>query len=109
LIPCLLVDEDDKRITQDKNQFDAMSAATNDFKDVRLTVQINGIEVNPKHFIEGVERNMDYAVGRAAVELVRVKVDEIFDPLIEIRNDAEARIRKLFEDAGIELPIYEEW
>lgn len=93
----------------DKGRLDELSEATKNFTDVRITVQINGIEVDPRGFVEGVERHMNYAVAQEVDELLKVASNEIFDPLSELRDDILRTVRKMFEAKGIPLPDPEEW
>lgn len=50
-------------------------AATDGAKDVTLTIQANGIELNTEHFVRSVRRNMRWYAHQAALEELRQRVD----------------------------------
>lgn len=97
LIPTLLVG---KRGT---DAWDELSAATDKFTDVNVTVQINGIEIDPTDFFEGVESNMHWRSERRAVELIRD--DERLRALSNTAYEVEQELRKAALDRLRELGI----
>lgn len=85
---------------------DQLSAATEKFTDVRLTVQINGVDVDPAAFLTGVEMNM---VHYAKAEARRL-VDEIGELALlrelleDVERSAVRQLEQRLAAAGIELP-----
>jgi hypothetical protein len=86
--------------------FDRVAAATNKLADVRITMQINGIEVDARGFIDLVEQNMRH---QATVEARRL-LDELIDfgGLSEMVNDlqrsVQSELRHRLAGMGMELP-----
>jgi len=89
-----------------EDQFDELSKITDKFTDVRLTIQVNGLEVDAENFLNGVEHNMEYY---AKVEARRL-LDEVgrFDDLEDLLASAKRTVMQDVEQrlsaAGIELP-----
>src|SRR5262245_11410950 len=77
-----------------KVDFDALKAATNDFTDVVITMQVNGIEVPAKGFIDGIQSNMDWEVNQAAKRLVNDSVDGLIDGLHDIFAQTQHSLRE---------------
>lgn len=79
------------------------SDATDRFNDVRLTVQMNGVDVDPKYFFTCIERNMEHEVKQEAVRLSTAMLDtarlhDFTDEMGRILSDAERQLRsKLWE------------
>jgi hypothetical protein len=93
-------------VSQKADLIEQLSAATDKFTNVELTIQVNGIQVDAQAFLTAVERNMDHSVSAEARRLL----DEIgkFEDLHELLRDAERAARRSIEqrltDAGFELP-----
>lgn len=83
---------------------DRIGDASDGFKDVRITMQVNGIEVDPAHFVEGVESNMRWTAQKRAQELVQETMNDLFDPISELAEDFRRKIKLLVaEKTGYEL------
>lgn len=54
----------------DREKLDALAEATQAWTDVNVTVQINGIDVDPEDFFDSVERNLSSITADKARELV---------------------------------------
>lgn len=54
----------------DREKFDALAEATQGWTDVNVTVQVNGIDVDPEDFFDSVERNLSLLTADKARELV---------------------------------------
>jgi hypothetical protein len=81
-----------------------LDEATDHFKDVRITVQINDVEVDPAHFIEGVEHNMRWSAQRRAQEEVQDKMNDLFDPISELVEEFRRKLkREVATRTGFEL------
>lgn len=91
--------------------FEPVAHASDDFRDVRITMQINGIEVDAMPFIEGVNRNMRYRVGQEALRIVRedTSFGKIEDIIHGLRRQIEGHLFNELDKAGIEIPDQEEW
>lgn len=70
LIPTILAD-----LPGDQSLFDQLSELTDNWCDVNVTVQINGIEVDPTGFFTSIESNLTYLTEREAERLVRENED----------------------------------
>lgn len=80
-------------------QFNQLNTLTKKWTEVDLTVQINGVEVSPENFLEGVKSNMHFWAEQKAetkahevLDSVREKVDEIDDLLTEVADELKRKI-----------------
>lgn len=74
------------------------------YTDVQLTIQINGVEVDPKSFLEGVESNMTHQAQRGAEELVGsiTDLEALHDSIDELASGVRDKVRELLRANGIE-------
>lgn len=66
----LTVDTDDQGVDRalSKEKFEQLSEVTKNFTEVTLTVQVNGVAVNPEHLMRGIEVNMKRYAQEAAAK-----------------------------------------
>ena len=63
-----------------------------------LTMQINGIEIDPLHFIKKLEEQYQWQVERLATKLVDDLRDDALDPLTELLDDVTSAIKQTIKD-----------
>lgn len=104
IVPLLLSDE-----VKDHSRF---HEATDDFTNVAITMQINGIEVSVDHFLECLEDNIEHA----AREEARAQLDSVEGfPALKVKlAEIELAVTRHLEEmvAQAEIPIAEpppEW
>src|SRR5215217_6372498 len=87
-------------VSRDKDQFDAISKATDKFTNVEITMQINGIE-----------SNMNYLTEKSAKEQVRDMTDlvELEDAISALRFELTNKVYELANKNGIELEREEDY
>ena len=92
-----------------ESEFQELAKATKKWQEVTLTIQVNGIPVPTKSFIEGVERNMRWWAEKEAHRMMteNVRFEELSELISAAEREAVALVRKRLAAAGIELP-YEE-
>lgn len=84
---------------------DELKEATNGFADVTLTVQINGIEVDPEHFMRGVKFNLQ----QVARETVRHQLNtltaftDLRNTLTTLETAANRRVRQVADALNVRL------
>lgn len=84
---------------------DKLKEVTNGFTDVTLAVQINGIEVDPEHFMRGVKFNLQ----RVARETVRHQLNtltaftDLRNTLTTLEAAANRRVRQVASALNVEL------
>lgn len=93
LIPTILAD-----LPREQSRFDELSELTGNWSDVNVTVQINGVEVDPTGFFTSIERNLTYLTEREAERLVRGN-----DRLNEINSVLTTFERVIRFEAGLAL------
>lgn len=82
-----------------------LSVATSRYTNVELTILINGIPVNAKAFIAGVERNMDYHAREEARKMIEhVDSSRLTDTVQAILDWTRDEMLRLFAEKGIDLP-----
>ena len=74
----------------DREKLDALAEATQAWTDVNVTVQINGIDVDPEDFFDSVERNLSLLTADKARELV-----DGDERLRELSNSMSSLLRAL--------------
>ena len=91
---------------QNQAKFEELSEATDRFHDVRVTIQINGIEVDARKFFEGCERTLEASARAEARDMLNELGDfeEVYDVLRDLRVHLRAEILNRLSRAGIELP-----
>ncbi len=90
-------------------QFERLSEATDKFTNVKLTMQVNGIEVNAKNFIESVEFAYKQHAENTAKEIVAEAIpdlSELQDAVFEAQRALEKKLRESMRNVGVEW--YEE-
>jgi hypothetical protein len=88
----------------DRDLMDRASAASDKFRNVVLTMQINGVDVNAAEFIDRVRSNMEFWSERRARELVSESTafPAIEDALETARLSIERTLRDQLQAAGVE-------
>lgn len=76
------------------DQFDQLSAATDKFTNVKLTMQVNGIELDAQRFIESVED----AYRQHAENTAKRMVDEAIPDLYQLTDAVETAQQALTEN-----------
>lgn len=90
-LPNVLTDPDGG--SPDNERFEQIAKATDDYRNVEVGITINGIPVNAKAFLDGVERNMHYQAQVRAQEIVRrneklFELDELVGQLTDAIKEA---------------------
>lgn len=98
LIPTILAD-----LPRDQSRFDELSELTGNWSDVNVTVQINGVEVDPTGFFTSIERNLTYLTEREAERLVREEAD--LTAVYTTINRFQDAVRREMNEALIGLGI----
>jgi hypothetical protein len=58
-------------LKDDDETFDKIYDATDGFENVTLTIQINGVDIPVKHFVDSIAMNMDVQVELAARQMIK--------------------------------------
>jgi hypothetical protein len=89
----------------------AAQEASNDFRDLRVTLDINGVKLSALPFFERLWREMQHQAQKRAVELVEEHITSIrnaSERVTDVLDTAGRDIREHFRTAG--LPMNEsEW
>lgn len=103
----LTVDTDDQGVDQalTKEKFEQLSEATKNFTEVTLTVQVNGVAVNPRHLMRGIEHNMKrYAQEAAAKTLEELTAFTDVRATVTVLQEAVVRrIEQVARALGVDL------
>lgn len=97
-------DESNPQVLTDE-QLDALDRATDRFHDVELTIQLNGIDVNPEHMMRAIERNMKLLARDAA----RAELEQLDDlrllrrTVVQLDRETSRRVRWVAAKLGITL------
>jgi hypothetical protein len=84
---------------------DSLSEVTKNFTEVTLTVQVNGVSVDPHEFIRGIHANFDRAVTRVAEDEL-LKLGELTNvrTVVQVLEDAvRTRIEQVASALGFDL------
>ena len=100
LIPTILAD-----LPREQSRFDELSELTRNWSDVNVTVQINGVEVDPAGFFTSIERNITYLTEREAARLVgdNARLSEIHSVLDTFERVIRREARMALGSLGIDL------
>lgn len=98
LIPTILAD-----LPREQSRFDELSELTGNWSDVNVTVQINGVDVDPTGFFTSIERNLTYLTEREAERLVREEAD--LTAVYTTINRFQDAVRREMNEALIGLGI----
>lgn len=107
----LMVDRgEDGRPTARPDLHDRVSAATDGFTNVTLTIQVGGVDVNVRHFVENAFNVMRAHADRAAAELIRERTDltQLFDQVHAIRDAVARRTTEVVRGMGLARYMDEE-
>lgn len=92
-----------------ESPFEQLSEATDGFTNVKLTMQVNGIEVNAQNFIESVERaleNYSQTEARRMLSDVMPNLNDLEDVVSTANKLIEEKLRDVLESGGIEWREY---
>lgn len=83
-----------------------LTQRTNTYKDVQVQVLINGLEVDAKHFLESVERNLELEAAKEARRMLNDVggLEALEQRIGEIRAVLVAKVEEALAERGIELP-----
>ena len=82
-------------VAQERDNFEELSAATDKFRNVTLTMQINGISVPVNNFIDGIKHNMEYwATKEAERMLSEAGFDSISDLICNVERELISTVRQ---------------
>lgn len=105
----LLVDQS-RLGTGNTDLHEQVRAASDDFTQVTLTIQVCGVEVNPEHLVRAIHANMVHWAKVSAAETL-----DALPTLVELRSTldvieaaARARIEHVAADLGLELTAKED-
>jgi len=97
-------------LNRSEEEFGRFSEATDNFKRVEITMQINGIETDATVLLDWLERLFDSNVADTAKEKFGdIRFDEISDVIRVAEQEAISVIRRRFEEAGIPIPNEDEY
>jgi hypothetical protein len=84
--------------------------ASADYREVVLTIQLNGVDVNVEHFVRNVHANMHDHARRAAVNWLREHVDvgRLLDDATAIGEALTSRAREIAHQVGLDVYWNEE-
>lgn len=97
-------------IPRNFKQFDELSKATDKFRNVELTILVNGFEMDAQKFLEGVDVNMShFALKEAARMLSEIGgFNELQERLDTIRTHMIEQVERTMREHGIELPEWDD-
>ena len=92
-------------LPQGKEVFEQLSVATDKFKNVEVTMFVNGIPVDAEKFFDSLKMNYDYAVGAKAQQPCQevANLDDLSDTLDAMQSAIKRHLRKELESAGVEI------
>lgn len=84
---------------------DELKEATNGFTEVTLTVQINGVEVDPEHFMRGVKYNLQQIAQKTARDKLNTLTafTDLRNTLTTLEATANRRVRQVASALNVEL------
>jgi hypothetical protein len=100
----LVIDADGSPLT--KERVNQISAATDKLTNCKLTVQLNGIELDPTHFFNTMEQAMNASVGEEANALVKQLFNDKWDMVEELNGvleTAKKELQKKLRDMGFQI------
>jgi len=105
LIPTILAD-----LPREQSRFDELSELTGNWSDVNVTVQINGVDVDPTGFFTSIERNLTYLTEREAERLIREEADltAVYTAINRFQNAVRREMNEALIGLGID-PREEEY
>lgn len=78
-----------------KDEFDRLSEVTDGFKDVQLSIFMNGVQVNARYMLDRLYESFDRQVEDAVLEkLQEVGFDSIHDELLRVEREVVDRLRE---------------
>lgn len=88
-----------------RDLLDRVSAASDGFKNVELTVQLNGIEVNARYFVQQVQANMELHTRREAENLLDscARATELLELTRTIQRALRDRAHEVAAKVGVRL------
>lgn len=103
MIVNLTVPERDSDGQKIDSEFDNLSEITNGFQNTALTIQINGVPVNPWHFVMSMRDNMVHWAKKAAVDELkdRTDVSALFDQTYALQRAIQHRTREVARAMGL--------
>lgn len=104
----LLVDDARDSTTQSKF-IERLGELTDRFDKVTLTVQVNGVQIDPEHLIRGIHDRTARFARSYAIEQLRAssQLVDLRSTLNVIETAARSRIEHVAADLGLELPTEE--
>jgi len=107
MVPTLLSEHDDDHQTRADmdHVLNRVGEASDDFKNVVMTIQLNGIDVNVEHFVHNVFLNMRWYARRAALEELRQRADvtQLTDVVSQFQDTVTTRAIEIAHSMGITL------
>lgn len=84
---------------------------TNQWRDVQLGVTINGVEVDAKHFVASLQRNLTRLTEDAARDLLndRCGLREVTELLVDLERGVKRQVRDRARQLGVSLDDGDEW
>ena len=93
---------------REDGQYDQLDELTNKWTDIDLTVQVNGVDISPEHFLKGVESNMHYWAEKKAARAVESVLDGVRDEVEKVEDilrQTEALVKSRLEsELGFSFP-----
>lgn len=68
-----------------------------------MTMQVNGIDLNPVEFFTALEKDHDRMVAEAAQKMVKEKFSNTMDSLYNMQQAVERHMKQMLRDSGINV------
>lgn len=101
--------DDSRRLNRDLAS--RVEDATRGFTDVRLTIQVSGVDVDVRHFLWSLQANLVREARREATRQLAAAADaeELFTIASTIQTALRRRAERVAANLGLELRTEEDW
>lgn len=85
--------------------YEELRIRSDDFSKVKLSIQVNDLDVDANRFMARLEKAMDFEVQHRVGEKLKAveEINEIEDELTNVRDILKQRVNQLADKYGIEL------
>jgi hypothetical protein len=89
----------------EENFYEELKRRSNTFSEVKLSIKLNGLDVDATEFMKRIERMMEFDVEHKVAEKLEGirEITEVEDELTELRDVLKQRVSQLADKYGIEL------
>lgn len=90
---------------ESENFYEELKARSNDFSEVKLTIQLNDLDVDAPDFMARLEKAMEAEVAHRVSERLEAvrEITEVEDELQQLRDVLKLRVNQLADKYSIEL------